>query len=137
MEIQVFSVDAIVGRIGIGILAMSQISKRFVIISSQEGDDYRIEAEVNIEEFETNESSRKNLGTGSIGHYEIYKIPEIPDEHYTIVATPAGSEMLQGTLGSDISPRSYFVRREYEADNFQGFVEAVSNVKQRENLSEY
>ena len=127
----------IVGRIGIGILAMSQISKRFVIISSQKGDDYRIEAEVNIEEFETDKSSRENLGAGSIGHYEIYRIPESPYEHYTIIATPAGSEMLQETLGGDTSPRSYFVRREYEAENFQGFVEAVSNVKQRENLSEY
>ena len=38
----------VIGRIGIGILAMSQISKRFVIISSQEGDDFRSEAEGNI-----------------------------------------------------------------------------------------
>ena len=127
----------VIGRIGIGILAMSQISKRFVIISSQEGDDFRIEAEVNIEEFETPDAARKNLGTGSIGRYRIYQIPESPESHYTIVATPAGSEVLRENLGSGQSPRSHFVSRSYQADNFRQFVERVSNVKQRANLNDY
>ena len=78
----------VIGRIGIGILAMSQISKRFVIISSQAGDDYRIEAEVDIEEFETADSARQNVGSGNIGQYRIDQIPESPELHYTIVATP-------------------------------------------------
>ena len=51
----------VIGRIGIGILAMSQISKHFVIISSREGEDFRIEVEVNIEGFETADSARLNL----------------------------------------------------------------------------
>ena len=126
----------IVGRIGIGILAISQISKRFVIISSQHGDDFRIEVEVNIEEFETTESSRQNLGTGSIGRYRIYTMAEAPEEHYTIVTTPSGSELLQEMLGNE-SPRSYFARGECEASNFLEFVEVVSSGKQRRNLSEY
>ena len=127
----------VIGRIGIGILAMSQISKRFVIISSQEGSEFRIEAEINIEEFETQESHRKNLGTGSIGRYRIYQIPEAPEAHYTIVATPGGSETLQENLGGGRTPRSRFVHRSYQGDNFREFVERVSNVKQRANLNDY
>ena len=127
----------IIGKIGIGILAMSQISKRFVIISSQEGDAFRIEAEINIEEFETPDAARRNLGTGSIGRYRIYPIPELPEAHYTIVATPAGSELLRENLGSGRTPRSNFVNRSYQSDNFRDFVERVSNVKQRANLSDY
>ena len=127
----------VIGKIGIGILAMSQISKRFVIISSQEGDAFRIEAEINIEEFETPAAAQRNLGDGSIGRYRIYRIPELPEAHYTIVATPAGSEILRENLGSGRTARSHFVNRSYQADNFRDFVKRVSSVKQRANLNDY
>lgn len=127
----------VVGRIGIGILAMSQISKRFVIISSQEGSNVRIEAEVNIEEFESEESARTNLGIGTIGRYRIYEIPEDEQEHYTIVATPAGSLALRELLGTGKSVREHFVNREYGSDNFYDFVKRVGDEKQRPTLSEY
>ena len=127
----------LVGRIGIGILAMSQISKRFVIISSQEGSNVRIEAELNIEEFETEGAARTNLGTGNIGQCTIYEIPENIEEHYTIVATPAGSQALRELLGTGKSVREHFVNREYEADNFYDFVKRVGDEGQRPTLSEY
>ena len=127
----------IVGRIGIGILAMSQISKQFVIISSKKGDGFRIEAEVDIEEFETEQATRTNLGTGTIGRYKIYEIPESPNEHYTIVATPAGSAMLKKHLGSGESLREHFVTCNYEADNFYDFVKRVSEQRRRPTLSRY
>ena len=127
----------IIGRIGIGILAMSQISKRFVIISSIKGNDYRIEAEVNIAEFETPESARSNLGSGSIGNYRIYTLPEAPDTQYTIVATPAGSQLLKEFLGNQTSPRNYFVNKNYESGNFRQFVDRVSSARRRPNLSDY
>ena len=127
----------IVGRIGIGILAMSQISKRFVIISSQKGSDIRIEVEVNIEEFESAAAARTNLGTGTIGRYTIYEIPEEPEEHYTILATPAGSAALKELLGTGKSVREHFVSREYEADNFYDFVKRMGDERQRPTLSEY
>ena len=127
----------VIGTIGIGILAMSQISKRFVIISSQKGTPFRIEAEVDIEEFESVEAARTNLGSGTIGRYKIYHIPELSDEHYTIVATPAGSAMLRKHLGSGQSVREQFVRREFGSDDFREFVNRLSNEKQRPTLNAY
>ena len=127
----------IIGRIGIGILAMSQIAKRFVIISSQKGVAHRIEAELNIEEFETQDAARTNLGVGRIGRCNIYEIPEDPDEHYTIVTTPAGSAMVRQVLGGRESPRDHFVTRDFSAETFLDFVRRVSNQKQRAVLSDY
>lgn len=127
----------VIGRIGIGILAMSQISKRFVIISSRAGEDFRIEVEVNIEEFETADSARQNLGEGSIGQYRIFRIPESPEEHYTIVATPSGSELIRANLGQGRTPRQSFVRQSYESETFEEFVRKVGEVKRRETLSDY
>jgi len=127
----------VIGRIGIGILAMSQISKRFVIISSREGEKFRIEVEVNIEDFETTDSARLNLGEGSIGQYSIFRIPESPEEHYTIVATPAGSDIIRANLGQGRTPRQSFVRKSYESDTFEAFVRKIGEVKHRETLSDY
>ena len=127
----------IVGKIGIGILAMSQISKQFVIISSQEGETYRIEAEVDIAQFESDEAVNTNLGTGTIGRYIIYEIPEERQAHYTIVATPAGSDMLRHHLESGESVRDHFVTRTYETDDFHSFVRRLSEQKRRPTLSKY
>ncbi len=127
----------VIGKIGIGILAMSQIAKRFVIISSQEGVPHRIEAELNIEEFESQEAARTNLGVGRIGRCNIYEIPEDPDDHYTIVTTPAGSTMVRQILGGGESPRDHFVTRNFNAETFLDFVKRVSNEKQRAVLSDY
>ena len=127
----------VIGRIGIGILAMSQISKQFVIISSQEGDDFRIEAEVNIEEFETTDSARQNLGSGEIGQCRIYRIPESPALHYTIVTTSSGSDQVRENLGQGRNPRDPFVRKSYDSEHFEEFVRKVGDAKRRETLSDY
>ena len=127
----------VIGKLGIGILAMSQISKRFVIISSCKGDRFRIETEVNIEEFESPEAAHKNLGTGSIGRYTIYQMPETSDAHYTIVTTPAGSDALRSNLGTGSTPRSPFSYRNHEATNFRDFIADISNATRRETLTDY
>ena len=127
----------IVGRIGIGILAMSQISKQFVIISSKSGQPFRIEAEVNIEEFESQIAVHTNLGMGTIGRYKIYEIPEEADEHYTIITTPPGSAMLREHLSTGKSLRDNFVTRNFDADTFYDFVMTVSDERRRPTLSKY
>ena len=112
----------IIGKIGIGILAMSQLSKQFVIISSRRGEDYRIEVEIDISEFETGEAARVNLGEGKIGRYKLYRLPESKENHYTVITTPAGSEVLHNNLREGIAPRDQFVRKSVESDTFYDFV---------------
>ena len=136
-ETQGFFGRPIVGKIGIGILAMSQISKQFVIISSRRGEPSRIEAEVDIAQFESDEAVKTNLGTGTIGRYKIYDLPEDTQAHYTIVATPAGSDMLRDLLRDGRSVRDHFVKRSYETEDFHSFVERVSEEKRRPTLSQY
>jgi len=112
----------IIGKIGIGILGMSQISHRFVIISSCAGEKTRLEAEINIEEFVSKKATRTNLGTGKIGNYEIYILPESEPEHYTIITTPARSEALRSELGQGKSARDQFIKAKEKTDNFEDFV---------------
>lgn len=127
---------SIIGKIGIGILGMSQISQRFVIISSRAGEKTRLEAEINIEEFVSEEATRTNLGTGKIGNYEIYELPESESEHYTIITTPARSEVLRNELGQGKSARDQFTKVREEADTFKEFVVNFHN-KPASTLSSY
>lgn len=127
----------IIGKLGIGILAMSQMSKQFIIISSQKGKNYRIEVEIDIEQFESSEASKTNLGKGKIGRYTIHHIPEKSQEHYTIITTPAGNRRLREELGSDKSAREHFVNRSYKADNFYDFVKNIHEQKRRPTLNRY
>lgn len=127
----------LIGKLGIGILAMSQISKQFVIISSKEGEEYRIEAEIDIEQFESSEASTTNLGDGKIGRYKIDHMPEEKEDHYTIITTPAGSEMLRTTLTGANSARDHFVTNNHDAENFREFIQTISDEKQRPTLGEY
>ena len=127
----------LIGHIGIGILAMSQLSKRFVIISTTSGEPYRIEAEININEFETPASTRTNLGGGTIGNVAISVIPEPVGEHYTIVTTPYETASLRRNLGQGVTPRSHFASVDREAETFEEWVRGTSLMEGPKNLTEY
>jgi len=79
----------IIGKIGIGILAVAQICKRFTIISSQRGSDTKFEAHVDFTPFATEAAKEISLGSEEarkrkIGTYELFDdLPEDPDAHYT------------------------------------------------------
>lgn len=79
----------VIGKIGIGILAVAQICKRFTVISSQEGSDLKFEAQVDLTGLDTEQARRISLGTEEakekeIGTYELYEdLPEDSKAHYT------------------------------------------------------
>lgn len=118
----------IIGKIGIGILGMSQLSKRFVIISSRAGQASRLEVEIDIEEFVSDAVTKTNLGSGKIGEYDIYTLPEAKESHYTIVTTPAGSKDLQSILGLGKSPRDRFTKAQNESNTFKEFIRKLNSM---------
>lgn len=79
----------IIGKIGIGILAVAQICKRFTVISSQAGSDVKFEAQVDFTRLDSEEAREISLGTPEaqevdIGNYDLYEnLPEDPEAHYT------------------------------------------------------
>lgn len=77
----------LIGKIGIGILAVAQICKRFTIISSTRNNCKKFEANVDFQGL--NAESAKEIPLGSeeaktIGSYELFNdLPEELDAHYT------------------------------------------------------
>lgn len=120
----------IIGKIGIGILAMCQLTQQFVIISSKKGSSNRIEVEIDIEPFQSQDANRINLGEGDIGEYQIFEFPEERERHYTIITTPAGSRNLKLNLREGEDLKDSFASHKYlEAATFEEFVKGVGILK--------
>ena len=75
----------IIGKIGIGILAVAQICKKFTFISSRKGSDEKFEAVVDLKEFGDPEVHKLVLGDKDIpiGEYKWSISPENKNKSYT------------------------------------------------------
>ncbi len=80
----------IIGKLGIGILAVSQICKEFTIISSN-GNGKKFEATIDLSEFEEIEARKKQLGerkesTVRIGGFQPILYDEEKGRKYTVIS---------------------------------------------------
>ncbi|MFA4838151.1 MAG: ATP-binding protein [Candidatus Neomarinimicrobiota bacterium] len=77
----------LIGKIGIGILAVAQICKRFTIVSSTRNSCTKFEAHVDFKGLNTESAKEIPLGSKKakkIGSYVLFKdLPEELDAHYT------------------------------------------------------
>ncbi|MCX5818571.1 MAG: ATP-binding protein [Deltaproteobacteria bacterium] len=75
----------IIGKIGIGMLAIAQICRSFTVISTKKGIKTKFEANVDLKEFEAPEVYKLILGDKDIpiGSYTLTEYKENADEHYT------------------------------------------------------
>jgi hypothetical protein len=75
----------IIGKIGIGILAIAQICKSFTVISTKKGINEKFEAIVDLKDFEAPEVYKHVLGDKDIpiGDYTLTEYKEDVDAHYT------------------------------------------------------
>lgn len=96
----------LVGRIGIGLLSIGQICRRFEVFSSARGSDRKFRARVNLEPYTRPEARRIQLGTQlakdpkvKVGDAEIEEAPESAEKHYTRIVMediiPGFAEQLQ------------------------------------------
>jgi hypothetical protein len=99
----------IIGRIGIGLLAVAQLSNRFYVTSSANDDPYRFIAEVNLEPFHRDDAALKSMGKikgegqvqiGAVRYVD--KIPEDPGAHYTVITVPDAKKGLISEMTSAV-----------------------------------
>jgi hypothetical protein len=99
----------IIGRIGIGLLAVAQLSNRFYVASSVEGEPYRFIAEVNLEPFHRDDAALSSMGKikgegkvqiGAVRYVD--NIPEDADAHYTVITVPDAKKGLISEMTSAV-----------------------------------
>ncbi len=121
----------VIGRIGIGLLAVAQLGQRFYVASSVKGSSSRFIAEVDLRPFHRDDAALHRLGGGDrtvdIGNVKYAdQLQEDADTQYTVITVPdpkAGlvSELhnrLRDTIGA---PATYSVSQ--PAPDFRSIVE--------------
>jgi Histidine kinase-, DNA gyrase B-, and HSP90-like ATPase len=111
----------LVGRIGIGLLSIAQVCRKFCVISSREGDARKFRADIDLEPYLLAEARRKQLGQTldahegkvRIGQYDLMITDEKREEHYTRVVMERIDKGFRKRLtdvvltGANIKPKTF------------------------------
>lgn len=120
----------IIGRLGIGILAVSQICKEFHVLSSN-GNGKKFEAKIDLSEFDEIEARKKHLGETKgtqvqIGSYQPITYDEKKGKHYTIISLNKIDEGYRISLKKDLN----IPHQNQHLSKSQGFLELANEVSQ-------
>jgi len=97
----------LIGRIGIGLLAVAQLGTKFYISSKKKGSNTRFLAEINLEPFHKDDtallsmSAAKGAKEGEVTIGAIRYVPDIPDEvssHFTVISVPDAKKGLSSEI---------------------------------------
>jgi hypothetical protein len=130
----------LIGRIGIGMLAVAQLSNRFYVSSSVKGQEYRFIAEVNLDPFHKDDAALKSMGRvkndgqvqiGAVRYVD--DIPESTDAHYTVITVPDAKKGLISEMTSAVrkavGAQEVLNVEEHPIDSFDELVNLVRSAK--------
>lgn len=133
----------IIGKIGIGLLAVAQICNKFTVISKKEGEENYFEATIDLKQFDEVEKERPYLegeGKISLGSCQIEE--NLKDEvgskrHYTKIIMEELKEGFETKLLEEESKRIFKItEKAAKSDNLINFIESIKK-KNFNELSQY
>ena len=133
----------IIGKIGIGLLAVAQICNKFTVISKKEGEGNYFEATIDLKQFDEVEKEKPYLegeGKISLGSCQIednLKDEAGPKKHYTKIIMEELKEGFKTKLLQEESKRIFRItEKAAKSDNLVEFVESIKK-KNFNELSQY
>jgi hypothetical protein len=99
----------LIGRIGIGLMAVAQLGNLFYVSSTVKGNPTRFIAEVNLEPFHRDDAALKSMGKlkgegkvqiGAVRYVD--DIPEMEDVQYTVITVPDAKKGLISEMTSAV-----------------------------------
>lgn len=130
----------IIGKIGIGILAVAQICRKFTVISSTKEDQKQFEAIIDLKPFHDQEAYKLNLRDKkvNIGEYNIEEIEkEEPGKSYTRIILEEIDEGFKSRL-LDIPDKAVigFKFKKTDPETFEEFIDWLKD-KKTKDVPEY
>ncbi|MCX5796791.1 MAG: ATP-binding protein [Elusimicrobia bacterium] len=124
----------LVGRIGIGILSIGQICRRFEVFSSAKGSPIKFRAKINLEPYMRPEARRVQLNkplSGNdkveIGKCEMDTAPEDPEKHYTRVVMDSIIPGFRQQLQSSPMGKMGVTPKIFKKGDMEAFLRSVSH----------
>ncbi len=133
----------IIGKIGIGLLAVAQICNKFTVISKKEGEEKYFEATIDLKQFDDVEKEKSYLqGEGKISLGTCQIEDDLKDEigakrHYTKIIMEELKEGFRTKLLQEESKRIFKItEKAAKSDNLIKFIESIKK-KNFNALSQY
>lgn len=132
----------IIGKIGIGILGIAQICRKFTVISSK-GDGKKLQATIDLKDFHENDAYKKNIGDIRIGTYVPYELPEKRGKHYTkIILEEINNEFKNELIKSEnrdkvVLDYKHSTKKNLDPKRFEWFIEQLNGKGRIRDLTEY
>lgn len=131
----------IIGRIGIGMLAIAQLGYRFYVASSVKGNPTRFIAEVDLEPFHKDDAALVSMGRmkensdevriGAVKYVD--NIPEDEGVHYTVITIPDAKQGLiseiTGAVRKAVGAKEKLSVKEELIDNFDKLIDITRSSK--------
>lgn len=130
----------LIGRIGIGMLAVAQLGSRFFVSSCVKNSGRRFLAEVNLEPFHRDDAALKSMGKikedgevqiGNIRYVD--NIPERKDEQYTVIMVPNAKKGLISEMTSAVrkavGATDQMDVHKLEIDSFSEIIDALRSAR--------
>lgn len=118
----------LIGRIGIGLLAVGHISRKFDVISGKEGETSGFEAKVDMTQMFEVETEARPLEELTAGTVQLRMYSKPVEQHYASIVVKEVTDVWKDQLGSSFQ-NSYF---HYSGDNnYEEFVKEIQRRKAR------
>jgi len=127
----------LIGRIGIGMLAVAQMSNHFYVSSSVKGQSTRFIAEVNLEPFHKDDIALRSMGKikdeGQVHIGAVKYVDDIPEKdnvQYTVITVPDAKKGLISEINSSLRKKVGAKERlSIEKKNISDFDELIEVVR--------
>ena len=133
-EVSLIHKRPLVGRIGIGILSIGQICRRFEVFSSTKGSPIKFRAKINLEPYMRPEARRIQISKPlagneevKIGQCEMETAPEDPDKHYTRVVMESIIPGFRQQLQSYPMDEMGVTPKKFKKGDMEAFLRSVSH----------
>ncbi len=120
----------LIGKIGIGFVAVSEICNKMTVISTKEGEDFKFQAEIDFSKFKEIISQKREFY--EISEVKLINLPEDKEVHYTIILLEELSQDFKELLQDKDIIEAGIKVRSFDGQSFENIVNQV--VGQKLNL---
>lgn len=120
----------LIGKIGIGFVAASEICNKMTVISTKEGEDFKFQAEIDFSKFKEIMSQKREFY--EISEVKLVNLPEDKEVHYTIILLEELSQDFKELLQDKDIIEAGIKVRSFDGQSFENIINQV--VGQQLNL---
>ncbi|GEM_PF-667328 len=114
----------LIGKIGIGFVAVSEVCNKMTVISTKEGEDFKFQAEIDFSKFKEAITQKRKFY--ELSDVRLVNLPEEKDAHYTILLLEELSQDFKELLQDKDIIEAGIKVRSFDGQSFENIMNQVA-----------